>query len=358
MINKFGRRNIKSFLKPKNRIYIVPTYFGGLYLFAAFSMLLLGSSFQNNLINLLGYFMLSLVIVAMVETNSNLKNLKVSRLTIEPAAENTNATFDIVIENSSLKPKSDLMIQPKLKGEKIPRREERNFDATVAANQNTVLRGKMQMKERGVRFTQFVHISSTFPLGLFYSWMHAENVSEVIVYPTPIASIPLPKAESTTQVQMASLKSLDAGDFRGHHHYITGESQKKIDWRAYARRGVLLSKEFDGDESDLYQIDWRQTLSLKSDMRLGQLTRWTLDCARQKYTFSLATENSKIELGNSKLHLHKCLKALAMTETASESRSRHLPNDNGARRDIIQKTPDVASTRTQPPSNPAPAVKL
>ncbi|MES2965054.1 MAG: hypothetical protein V4760_14305, partial [Bdellovibrionota bacterium] len=60
----------------KNRVYILPTGFGLVFIAGALVMILVGATYQNNLVNLLAFFMLSLVFIGMIQTHNNLKDVK------------------------------------------------------------------------------------------------------------------------------------------------------------------------------------------------------------------------------------------------------------------------------------------
>lgn len=100
---------------------------------------------------------------------------------------------------------------------------------------------------RGVHGLRGARLVSSYPLGLLAVRRALEAPDEIIVYPAPAA---LAEARSTGEALAEALgeRSSGAGDLQpaGLRDHREGDEPRAIHWRATARRGSLVVKEFEG----------------------------------------------------------------------------------------------------------------
>ena len=288
------------------RVYIVPTGFGLIFIIGAMTMILVGATYQNNLVNLLAFFMLSLVFIAMVQTNNNLKSIQLEQL----IAENGFAGSDFLLTTVISNPTRDVRynLEPKLRRQK-PRSVYENVQPLLASG-TLKLRASYSCPKRGVYQFHDIRLDTVFPLGLFRAWMWLPAEAKHYVYPSPEGSRPLP---TRTIAEASSGTSLVRGgdDFYGHRRYQTGDYVGHIDWKARARGRPLMVKEFNDGSPAPVRLDWSTLEDLDTEERLSQLAKWVDDATKAKLYFSLKLPHVELAPASGNSHAQRCLEALA-----------------------------------------------
>jgi uncharacterized protein (DUF58 family) len=290
----------------KSRIFILPTAFGALYLTGALAMIFIGSAYQNNLVNMLAYFMLSLVFVAMIQTHNNLKNISVPGLICEGGFSGREFLVTTVIANRGNNPRFN--IESRLR--KMKPVSVYESPSTLAEASTIRIRAAYRAAKRGRYQMHSIRVSSIFPLGLFEAWMWLKVSSDYFVYPEPKGSH-LPLAHSPLE-QAQHLPLLGGSDFHQHRRFQNGDSQHHIDWKAVARGRPKLIKEFtDGATPQSTTFDWQDLDGVPPEERLSQLAQWIEEARSRKISFSLCLPQLTIPAGNDLEHTTRCLEALA-----------------------------------------------
>ncbi len=290
----------------KKRIYILPTRFGFVFLAGAAIMILIGASYQNNLVNLLSYFMLSLIFIAMIQTHNNLKDVRIEMLETEGGFKGTEFVITTVLSNEGKD--SRFGLEASYKGLKLLMAYENVLP--LVAHGTLKLRSSFEARERGRHEVDRVKVSSAYPLGLFRAWMWLPVKTSYFVYPEPIGDRPLP-AGAATEEPGPTLLSAAGEDFHGHRKYETGDSARHIDWKAKARGRGLLVKEFSGGSPGAVALDWYQLDGISTEAKLSQLSRWVDEARKRKLNFSLRLPRKTLPLAHGLQHSTRCLEALA-----------------------------------------------
>jgi uncharacterized protein (DUF58 family) len=106
----------------------------------------------------------------------------------------------------------------------------------------------------------------------------------------------------------------DDSDFVGLRRATPADPPGRVAWKAYARSGQLMVKQFSGAAEVPSMLDWDSLPELGPEARLAQLTRWCLDAAAEMRSFGLRLPTTTVALGSGEKHLHECLQALALFE--------------------------------------------
>ncbi len=117
------------------------------------------------------------------------------------------------------------------------------------------------------------------------------------------------------------VESVGAGeeDFAGLRTYNSGDSPRRIAWKAFARSDVFLTKQFSGSTASelwLNLADIPEMLGLEA--RLSRLTRWVIEAetAASVSVCARPESNSNPSFGAS--HRDRCLQAIALYKPARE----------------------------------------
>lgn len=292
--------------KPKQKIYILPTSFGLVFIIGAVVMILIGAGYQNNLVNLLAYFMLSLVFISMIQTQNNLKDIAIAALETEGGFAGRDYLVTTVIANEAHEPRFNL--ESGLKRQ-LPITIYENVHPLLPLS-NLKLRASFPAVTRGRHRLNQVKISSLFPLGLFRAWTWFEIESDVFIYPEPKGHLPLPQRGIADDVgAVAQFENGD--DFHGHRKYQATDSARHIDWKAHARGRPLLVKEFKDGSPESALLDWHALHGLDTEARLSQLSQWIEEARRAQIPFALRLPYRSFPPGHGASHAIQCLEALA-----------------------------------------------
>lgn len=289
------------------RIYILPTRFGFLFVIGAVTMILVGATYQNNLVNLLAFFMLSVIFISMVQTHNNLKDVKVSALEIESGFAGGNYLVTTVLANSSRDQRFNLeAVLRKLE----PASVYDNFQPLLQ-NANLKLRATYPSPKRGKHRHKEVTVSTVYPLGLFRAWAWFEASGEFFIYPEPKGARSFPSVATGDPIA-GNLHTRGGDDFHGHRKHEPGESLRHIDWKAHARGRPLLVKQFDDGAPSSIQLDWYSLEGLDTEARLSQLAAWVEEAKMKRLSFGLKLPGLTIPTGHGTAHATHCLEALAV----------------------------------------------
>ncbi len=289
------------------KIYIIPSRFGAIFFVSVITMLLIGATYANNLVNMLAFFLLAISLVAMVQTHNNLKNVRLHLVKVEPAFANTTLTIVTALENNGQGVRFNLNAQPaRLK-------LEREHENTMPLSARSVLRLKADYKcgSRGQHRIERMRVSTVYPLGLFYAWMWLATDETYFIYPEPKGERPLPAARLDPKVSSHAI-ARGGDDFHGHRRYQAGDSARRVDWKAHARGRPLLIKEFDEGDPQALLFSWFELGDLSTEERLSQLTAWVERARTQRLAFALKLPNIYITAGDDLQHHTRCLEELAV----------------------------------------------
>lgn len=284
-----------------------PTKFGMLYVSAAGFAVLIGCAYKNNLVNLLAFFMLSLAVACLIWTYNNLRNLEIESIEVEGAFAGSEFLVSALVLNTGKEPRFSLEMS--VKGNKAK--------ATYDQAQQIPAGGRLRMTasypaaKRGKFLLDQVRVSSVFPLGFFEARLLSRKDIEYYIYPTPASGI---EPTSLGEAAGAETDGKNSGeDFHGHRKFQAGDSQRHIDWKAYARGRSLLTKEFSGASERSHEIlDWDAFKHPDTEFRLSVLARRIDELRNQNSTFTLRLPGKVIASGNGRQHAVRCWRELAV----------------------------------------------
>jgi uncharacterized protein (DUF58 family) len=299
----------------KPRIYIIPTKFGGVFLCGACVMLLAGAVYQNNLVNLLAFFMFSLVFVAMVQTHNNLKDVIVEAVDITPGFVGAEYVVTCILRNRSNT--SHFNLETSL----------RKLEPALAYENRLPLlpSGTLKIKsaylavKRGHFVLHEVKISTIFPLGLFYAWSWQKVDSPYFIYPAIKGQRQLPDTHLGDESSKANQFRKGGDDFHGHRRYERGDSHRHVDWKARARGRPMLVKEFNEGSNGSVFLSWKQLEGMSTEEKLSQLTAWVEDAKQRHVLFALQTPEGTLSTNGGSAHAARCLEHLAAFGSLQET---------------------------------------
>lgn len=144
---------------------------------------------------------------------------------------------------------------------------------------------KVHPEERGDYRFGDVNVRYTSALGLLMRQEHIPSAMSVKVYPDIFQTkkhLLLVRENRVSQMGIRRGKIVGAGrEFRRLRDYVPDDSPRDIDWKATARRGSLITREYDVEQSQniMIMLDIGRTMASRTVEQDGKLGITKLDCA-------------------------------------------------------------------------------
>lgn len=282
------------------RIYILPTRLGIVFAVMLLGMLLGSLNYANNLGLGLTFLLAALGLVTMHACHRNLAGLTVVSAGTDPPFAGQDATFRVGLSNPSMAPRIDI----EAAGGSGP------VDvASVPAEGDIRLRLSLPTRRRGRVRLDRCEIATRYPFGLFRAWAVLHPDTDCQVYPRPAAAAPpAPRAPGHDGRRDARRGE---EDFAGLKDYRPGDPPRRIAWKAHARGGDLLVKEFAGNAAPVALFDLDAAPGQDLESRLGVLARWIVDAHDRDEAYGLRLPGALVPAGAGEAHRRRCLGALA-----------------------------------------------
>jgi uncharacterized protein (DUF58 family) len=291
----------------QRRVFILPTRLGLAFAGTLALMLIASVNYGLNLGFVLTFLLGAMGLNAMLHTYRNLANLRIAATHAAPVHAGERARFTVEIGNASGHARYALALTrdgTDTAVVDVPARESCMASIAVSAPRRGVLRpGKLTL-------------STYYPLGLYRAWSYLELDLQCVVYPHAAPpGLPLPALMPAHRDGAASAAGDD--DFAGLRPYHAGDSPRRLAWKASARGGDLLAKQFSGRAIAECWLDWDNTpRELDLEARLSWLARWVLDAHAANIGYGLRLPDVTIPIAVGDKHRARCLEALALFECA------------------------------------------
>jgi uncharacterized protein (DUF58 family) len=284
----------------RGRVYILPTRLGCAYAAMLFAMLLAGLNYGNNLALALTFLLASGGWVAMHQCHRNLAGLTIAPAGTRAPYAGEPAEFAFAL--SAPYSREDLVLRAADRAAaavSVPLGDA----ATARVQVPTVRRGRVQLGR--------LRIESTFPLGLFTAWTWTHPELDCLVYPRPA---PRDRQGPPPAIEAGSAQDGRARgeeDFAGLRGFRAGDPPRRIAWKAWARGGELVVKEFVGAAHRPVIFDLATAPGRDLEARLERLARWVVDAEERGDRYGLTLERVELPPGAGLSHRNRCLALLA-----------------------------------------------
>ncbi len=288
----------------RGRIYILPTSLGVAFGLMLFAMLLGSLNYANNLGLGLTFLLASLGLVTMQACHRNLETLIVSEAGTESPFAGQEAIFQLAFSNPGRAARCDLEAATSVMAAD---------PVSIAAGGEAAVNLRVATRRRGWVLLDRVEIATRFPYGLFRAWAVLHPDRRCLVYPRPADTAPPPPPAPGASGAGAMRRGDD--DFAGLKDYHPGDAPRHIAWKAYAKGGELLVKEFSGAAEPVPIFDLAQVPGPDLESRLSVLARWIVDAEARGETFGLRLPGLEIPPQPGRQQRRRCLAALAEYQT-------------------------------------------
>ena len=286
----------------RRNIFILPTATGLGFALLLLLLLLGAINYNNNLVFALTFLLAGVGLMAMLHTWRNLAGLQLGQVAGSPVAAGRAAGFTLAV--SAPGPRTGIALQ-------LDGGEPVWFD--VPSNGPARVSLAVPTHRRGWISPGRVRVLTRYPLGLFHCWSVLRVTARTWVWPAPATTGQHPPRGGRRPSQDGT-QGRGQDDFRGFRTYHPGDSLRLVDWKAYAREQGLQVKEFGGDRSEEYWLDYAALTESDPEARLRRLTRWVLELDRDQQLYGLRLPGSEIPLARGAAQRERCLRALALVE--------------------------------------------
>ncbi len=271
-------------MKPRERIYIVPHWAGMVFGAVVFALFMAGY-FLQGFGGLPQTLVISLVvagIVALIQTNENLRGVVLVSCHSQPVPEGGEVVLEATFANVSDRDRLGLQVRT---------REGWKLSAGVPLpvlkpGERKTVRLSLPAKVRGRHENPDIWVSGTFPLGLCFAWKTFSASGEHFVYPRPVGRSFEEGIFNGSGEGLLERKGSD--DVGGHRPYVAGDLLTRMDWKVFARSEKLVVKTFEGSGGDRIVLRWEDTAFLEDpEARLRQLSFWISECLGRRRVFEL-----------------------------------------------------------------------
>jgi uncharacterized protein (DUF58 family) len=295
-------------LRP-SRVYILPTGVGIIFGFMAFAMLLGSMNYNNNLSFVLTFLLAGIGFVSMHQCQRNLVGLELTFAGADPVFAGQAIRFRIAVTNQSKSARY---------GIRLHATDTSSDTHDLAPGESKVFVLPVPTSKRGQIGLERFGVRTLFPFELFRSWAWLHMDISGLVYPAPATDAPQPPP---TMVAHGHRQHDARGeeDFAGLRKYHEGDSPRHVAWKAYARSGQLLSKQFAGADTSSQWFDFGAIASNDVEKRLSILTRWIVDADRTLEDYGLRVPGNEFAPAHGEVHRRKCLETLALFKEGQSS---------------------------------------
>jgi uncharacterized protein (DUF58 family) len=284
----------------RGRVYILPTRLGFAYGGMLFAMLLGGLNYGNNLALALTFLLAAGGWVAMHACHRNLAGLRITPAGTRAPYAGEPAEFEFSLAAPFAR--EDLVLR-------VGEYAAPALSVPDAASANA--RVQVVTERRGrVRLAR-LRVESSFPLGLFNAWTWTHPELDCLVYPRPAARERDPPPPAIEAGAAHDGRARGEEDFAGLRAFRAGDAPRRIAWKAWARGGELLVKEFLGAARSPVILDLADIPGRDLEARLSRLARWLVDAEERGDRYGLRCEDAQVAPGSGLAHRNRCLAQLA-----------------------------------------------
>ena len=284
------------------RVYILPTGVGLVFGLMTFAMLLGSMNYNNNLSFVLTFLLVGVGFVAMHQCQRNLVGLDVTFAGAEPVFAGQAIRYRVAVTNHSKSTRYGIRLYTDAAGSEIQ---------DLAPGESRIFVLALRSEQRGWQRLERFGISTLFPFELFRAWAWLHMDMRGLAYPALVDDAPPPPPTMTARGHRQH-DARGEEDFAGLRRYHEGDSPRHVAWKAFARSGQMLSKQFAGADTSSQWFDYEQLRGMDLERRLSVLTRWIVDADRTLEDYGLRIPGAEFAPAHGASHRRRCLEALAL----------------------------------------------
>ncbi len=287
----------------QRRIFVFPSRAGLVFLGLVIGLLLGGINYENNMLFSFAFLLLSLFLVTILHTYSNLSGLSIRSAAARPTFVGDHAEFEVVLTRTGSRNYEG--IQMRWHGADP-------VTANLSSGRQQRVSIFVPAAERGVLRVGRLLVETYYPLGLIRAWTWLDFDAKCLVYPKPQASRADLIAVAEAHKDGNYLQQHGSDDFAGFKDYLPGDSLKQVAWRNVAKGLPLMSKHYQSQADHQIWITWDQFEGEHDEARLSRMCYLVLYADQQGLEYGLRLPGIEFKPALSALHKLQALQALAL----------------------------------------------
>ena len=293
-------------MKERKFSFVYPTAsFAGL-LFVVAAMWYAASSQNSPAVYLLLFALTAVFLVSIPHTLINLADVTIALESVKPAFAGQEVSLSVEVMNRSRATRHGINLALAGSG-----RERKRIDHVLAGKAARVAL-RFPARQRGEHRIGTLCLTSAYPLGFVRVLKKFAASQTYLVYPKPAGDLQLPLSRARAPHSRPQADIGEGDDFAGVRPYVTGESQRHIDWKAVARGQPLMTKQFAAEAEDSVHLDFSAFHFVDVEDRLSQLALWVIEAERTRRPYGLRLPGTEILPAVGQSHFQQCLRALSL----------------------------------------------
>lgn len=298
----------------QRRIYVLPTAAGLSFALALLVMLLASINYNLSLGYGLVFLLGGVATASIVHAFRNLLGLAIRAGRCAPAFAGDAVGFRLLVNNP--RPTRRPALRLRARGEVSPFALAPAEEAEVLLACPSCVRGPLPIGR--------TVIETDWPLGLIRAWSVLVPDATCIVYPAPETTPPPLPEHGAGEGQAGPQSRTGDDDFAGLRAHRRADSPRHIAWKALARGGPLLTKQYVAAQGGDVLLDWSALPpELDDERRLSRLTAWILRAEQAGRRYALKLPGGILGPDHGAKHRDRCLRALALFGLRGEPEDAH-----------------------------------
>ena len=284
----------------RRRVYVLPTRFGLFFGAVVFVMAGGALNYNNNPALLLALMLGTAGLAGLLTGHLQLSGLVMRGIHADAVHAGDDAVLRVSFQALDARPRTGVMIG--IDGQSAM--------LMMPASSESVVELRLPMVHRGWHEIDKVSVWTTRPMGLAHTWAWLYPVYGWIVYPAlEHNGPPLPEASADASRMRAAQGGDDVHQLRAYRH---GDALRAIAWKASAKTGALLAREYEQAVQADILLAWSQVRQLPHEQAISRLAHWVALADRQGRRIALQLPGMRaIEANTGLAHRHACMEALA-----------------------------------------------
>lgn len=303
------------------RLYILPTRHGLAFLVALFFLFLMALSYGHSMAFAATFFLISLLMSSALLTHFNLRECSIKNMQL-PAIIRAGPPLNVSVEWENLTKRNKISISLYKLGP---------YKFTVGEGVDIrpfeTMKASLPLQNLPIGHHTYSHIQlgTSFPLGLFYSWVNIPKTGSFYVAPPAINHMHQePETSSTNSLELQQglvlrMPLSTEGDFYEHGHFdVQSDSWHRLDWKVFAKKGQLLKKINASPVTPVWSLDIHRLQHLTLDQAYQQISYWLELCERNGHRFHMVLKTMRLNDLEGRQGVQKALKSLSLEAAFSE----------------------------------------
>ncbi len=232
----------------------------------------------------------------------NLVGLELAFAGVEPVFAGDSAFFRVALNNRSRNARYQIWLAVE---------DEATEAVDLAPGESRVLSLPVPTHGRGYVDLPRFAVRTRYPFELFRAWAWLHMDLQGLVYPALANRAPEPPP-SVAALGHRQHDARGEEDFAGLREFHRGDSPRNVAWKAYARAGQLLSKQFSGADTSSQWFEFDALAPADVEERLSILARWVVDADRRGEDYGLRLPGDAFPPAHGSAQRLDCLESLAL----------------------------------------------